>query len=364
MNNSNELQQTNLISSVKKKHIFIGIIFFVIIFSIKLFISTNPNIPSLRVDMTKNVHNSTITILSTNSTSTTIKMTVPTSQDPCEQIRCSVILHSSGGRLGNRMFIFASAYGLARTHNCRLYVSPSVLQELLDNFQMKSIDKNMWLSKEELSNLKNIQKKDTICSFLPELLKPNAFQNIELTGYWQSYLHFDAYREEIREIFSSRNDRLIRLAKYFTDITNDICPLCLPLPNTTHQELRQAFQTRYNITWISIHIRRKDFRGLGYASDDDYIRRAIIFFRERYCQYQVRFLVASDDKQYCRELFASEKKSGRIIILPDHFLPGDDLMALSLCHHSIVTGGTYGFWSAYLAGGDVVHDVRYQAKCS
>ena len=230
-----------------------------------------------------------------------------------------VILRISGGRLGNRMFMFASAYGLARTHNCRLHVSKSILAELSNNFQMKLIDENMWLSQEEFSNLKNIHNKNIVCSFLPELLRPNAFKNIELYGYWQSYLYFDAYREEIREFFSARNDSLIRLAAYFTSITNNICPLCLPLPNTTHKELRQAFQTRYNITWISIHIRRNDFRRLGYSSDDNYIHRAIIFFRRRYHQYQVRFLVASDDRSYCQQLFASERKSGRIIILPDTF---------------------------------------------
>jgi galactoside 2-L-fucosyltransferase 1/2 len=286
------------------------------------------------------------------------------SQNPCERIRCSIILRSSRGRLGNRMFMFASAYGLARTHNCRLHISKSILEELSNNFQMKLIDKNMWLSQEELNNLKNIQNQNTVCTFLPELLITNAFKNIELTGYWQSYLYFDAYREEIREIFSARNDTLIRLAEYFTNITKDICPLCLPLPNTTHKELRQVFQTRYNTTWISIHIRRDDFRGLGFASDDDYIRRAITFFRRRYHHYQVNFLVASDDKNYCQELFASEIKSRKIIILPNHFSPADDLMALSLCHHSIVTGGTYGFWSAYLTGGEVIHDVRYKAGCS
>jgi galactoside 2-L-fucosyltransferase 1/2 len=286
-----------------------------------------------------------------------------TSQNPCERLRCTVILHSSGGRLGNRMFMFASAYGLARVHNCRLHISESILQELANHFQIKPIEKNMWLSQTELSHVKDIQNKDTVCSFLPELLRPNAFHNIQLTGYWQSYLYFDAYREEIREFFIARTDTLIRLAAYLTNIIHSTCPLCLPLPNTTHQELRQAFRTRYNITWISIHIRLSDFRHLGYSSDNDYIRRAILFYQRRYYQYQIRFLVASDDRSYCRELFASEQRSGKIIILPDHFSPADDLMALSLCHHSIVTGGTFGFWSAYLAGGEVIHDVRYKAGC-
>ncbi len=285
------------------------------------------------------------------------------SYNPCEQIRCALVLRSSAGRLGNRMFMFASAYGLARAHHCRLHVSSSILKELSDSFRMKPIEADMWLSEVEVNHLRNIQKLDTVCSFLPELLRPNAFKNAELVGYWQSYLYFDAYRDEIREFFSTRDDALIRLEKYFTDIIRPSCPLCAPLPSRTHQDLRHALQTQYNITWISIHIRRSDFRGLGFSSDENYLHRAIGFFRRRYYRNQVRFLVASDDRSYCRNLFASEVKSGRIFILPDHFTPADDLMALSLCHHSIVTGGTFGFWSAYLAGGDVVHDVKYKAGC-
>jgi galactoside 2-L-fucosyltransferase 1/2 len=229
---------------------------------------------------------------------------------------------------------------------------------------MKLIDEKLWLSGKEFNQLMNIEKRESVCTFLPELLQLNAFKNIELGGYWQSYLYFDAYREDIRKIFTARNDALVRLAKYFTQIRKRICPSCSSLPDATHQQLREAIQTRYNIIWISIHIRRRDFIDVHYSSDDDYIHRAINFFRERYYQYRVRFLVASDDRNYCRRLFASEVKSGNVIILPDNFSPSDDLMALSLCHHSIVTGGTFGFWSGYLAGGQVIHDNKYKVECS
>ena len=401
MDNSTKLFERSFISPVKPKHIFLVIIFFMIISLSKFFNSSNSNNSSLHLIMTKktrtSIQTTTSELITTTTTTTTTATTSSTSthitstfqrtstiknfdeilcdnlteyrtsnisRNPCERIRCAIILRASGGRLGNRMFIYASAYGLARTHNCRLHVSTSILNELSNSFQMKSIDEKMWLAERDINQLQNIQIKNTVCSFLPELLIPNAFTNIELIGYWQSYLYFDAYREEIREIFTARHDSIVRLAKYFTDTINRTCSSCPALPNTTHRELRQAFQTRYNITWISIHIRRQDFRGLGYSSDDHYIRHAITLFRRRYYRKDVRFLVASDDRGYCRELFASEQKSGRVILLPDHFSPADDLIALSLCHHSIVTAGTYGFWSGYLAGGEVIHDVRYKIGCS
>jgi galactoside 2-L-fucosyltransferase 1/2 len=387
MDKSTESDRTNFLTSIKKKHIFIGITFLMIISSIKFFYSIKTEIPLLNITVAKQMNKSIQIILFTSTKTTSLaSKSLPSTikinskivnsdetlcdnlteyhpNNPCERIRCAIVLRSSGGRLGNRMFMFASAYGLARTQNCHLYVSATIRNELENNFQMKPIDEKIWLSEKKLGQLTNIRIRDTVCSFLPELIRPNAFKNIELHGYWQSYLYFDAYREEIRKIFSARNDALVRLAKYFTDLTNSICSLCSPLPDKTHQELRQAFQTRYNITWISIHIRRRDFLGLRYSSDESYIHRAIIFFRRRYYQNHVRFLVASDDRNYCRGLFASEQKSGRIIILPDHFSPTDDLMALSLCHHSIVTGGTFGFWSAYLAGGEVIHDIKYKTGC-
>ncbi|CAF1085416.1 unnamed protein product [Adineta steineri] len=335
--------------------------------------TTKSTITTMSTQITSIINLSNLTSTTTRTT-TTIDRGIPcdnvseshqlnASQNPCEKVRCNVIYRGSGGRLGNRMFMYASAYGLARTQNCRLYVAPPILTELSANFQMIPIDSKMYLSDEDYSKLYNIEIKSTTCTFQHELLRPNAFKNIELGGYWQSYLHFDAFREEIREIFTGRKDTLERVANYFNYITQPFCPTCLPLPNTTQKELRQAFRTRYNITWVGIHIRRLDFHGIGYASDTNYIYRAMTYFRRRYHDQRVRFLMASDDKTYCHEVFGKNRFK-KVFILPHDFSQADDLIALTLCHHSIVTGGTYGFWSAYLAGGDVLHDIKYQAVCA
>ena len=285
-------------------------------------------------------------------------------EHPCERIRCAVILRKSGGRLGNRMFMFASAYGLARTHHCRLHVSDQVNRDLFENFQMTPIEKTMWLSSEAVERLKDIHVEYNVCSFISSLIRPRAIRNLELTGFWQSYLYFDGYRDEIRQFFGGRNTTLIRLASYFTGLLAVDCPLCAPLPSGSQEELRQAFRTRYNITWISIQIRRADFRSLGYSSDDNYIRQAMSHYRRRYHSQQIRFLVASDDKRFCNEFFFADQGHRRVFVLPEDFPAAEDLISLSLCHHSIVSGGTYSFWSAYLAGGDVLHDIRYSTGCT
>ncbi|CAF1939774.1 unnamed protein product [Rotaria magnacalcarata] len=345
-------------------------------------ISTTTSLATLHITPLRNSSNVSIAVATPGSQTLSTTMATTTSFDevlcdnitesktinmpdnPCERIRCNILLRQSGGRLGNRMFMFASAYGLARTHNCRLFVAQPILNELSNNFQMKPIDKKMLLPAEEVNKLKDISNQLSICEFLPKMLIPHVFHTLEIFGYWQSYLYFDAYREEIREFFSSRNDTLSRLSAYLTNMIAGICPQCPSLPTTTHRELRQAFQNRYNVTWISIHIRRTDFRGLGYSSDDTYIRRAMNIYRRRYHNFDVRFLVASDDRPYCQQIFEGEIKARKVFVLPSTLSPGDDLMALTLCHHAIATGGTYGFWAAYLGGGEVIHDIRYKAGCS
>ena len=283
---------------------------------------------------------------------------------PCERIRCNVITSSNGGRLGNRMFMFAAAYGLARAHRCRLHVSDDIRRDLYGHFAMEPIDERIWLPSERVARLQDIVVRSTTCSFLPDLMRPDAFQNLKITGYWQSYLYFDGYRSEIQRIFSSRRETLIKLATHLTQLTELDCPSCPALPTASHEALRDAFRARGNITWIGVHIRRTDFHGIGYASDDHYVRQAMAFYRRRYHNRRTRFLLASDDKAHCHRLVAAEKTSRKAFVLPDQFSTSDDLMALTLCHHSIVTGGTYGFWAGYLAGGDVVHDVKYKAVCA
>ena len=65
-------------------------------------------------------------------------------------------------------------------------------------------------------------------------------------------------------------------------------------------------------------------------------------------------------ENYCRKLFRNQLN---VFLTPDSFSVGDDLIALSLCEHSIITGGTFGWWTAFLANGQVMHDTVYPSGC-
>jgi galactoside 2-L-fucosyltransferase 1/2 len=109
------------------------------------------------------------------------------------------------------------------------------------------------------------------------------------------------------------------------------------------------------VTWIGIHIRRGDF--LTFFKIDtsiEYIIQAMNYYRRKYIN--CRFLIASDDKKYVQTYLGNNTD---VFITPLNFFSGDDMAALALCEHMIVTAGTYGWWAAWLAGGEVIHDLNY-----
>ncbi len=129
------------------------------------------------------------------------------------------------------------------------------------------------------------------------------------------------------------------------------------LPKVVHIQMNMAHLKHYlsmsNFTWIGVHVKRiglyKDS-----LSSDVYIFNAMKYFSKKY--QNCIFIMASDDKEHCTRTFRQEKN---VIITPQHFSSSEDLAALALCQHSIITVGTFGWWSAFLAGGNVIHDVRY-----
>jgi galactoside 2-L-fucosyltransferase 1/2 len=284
-----------------------------------------------------------------------------------QKIHCIVYVKHCLGRLGNQMFIFASGYGLARLHSCHLYVSPEIIREIKKVFIFKLSSSFLLSSILYLPNGQNLTSMNRTtrsvgCQYLPELTRPNAIPPgtiFELTGYWQSYLHFAKYGDELRErIFVATQSILGNVSKLFVDIYEEKFDVSSQFSSDNHQILKKQIAQSNSITWIGMHIRRSDFTGLSFSSSNEYLFSAINYYTSLYPN--AHFLVATDDKPYCRNLF---RNYSNIYFTPQSFSPGHDLIALSVCQHSIVTGGTFSWWAAYLTNGQVVHDKVYPSGC-
>jgi galactoside 2-L-fucosyltransferase 1/2 len=265
------------------------------------------------------------------------------------------------------MFILATGYGLARIHSCYLYISYSILNEMKSVFVFNL--QNLLLSHTVFESImKNrshpIEKitREIGCRYLPELTHPNAMSQgtiFEMRGYWQTYLHFANYTNELREhIFVANESVLEKVAKFFLDLYQRKFAFAPQFSLENHPSLKKQLAQSNHTTWIGIHVRRSDFVQYKAASSDEYLFNAIEYYTRRYPN--AHFVVASDDKSYCKKLFHDRSN---VFLTPRSFSPGDDLITLSLCQHSIITGGTFGWWTAYLANGEVVHDTAYPTTC-
>ena len=303
----------------------------------------------------------------TSSASLTSNKTITLSPSHRKKFRCIVHTKVSGGRLGNHMFRIASAYGLARLHSCRLYLPPQLIKEMSSLF---AFDLSPFLISFNTFNstIYNTSKpmttksKYVICNYIVELTRPNALSPgsmFELKGFWQSYLHFAKYSNDIRgRLFAGKVSVLEKVSKFFVGIYQQKFNFKPQFSIEDHQSFKNQLTQLNWTTWIGVHVRRKDFVLIRFASSDKYIFSAIQYYTKRYPN--AHFLISSDDKAYCKNI---SRNHTNIFFTPQVFSDGDDLITLSLCEHSIITGGTFGWWAAYLANGEVIHDRVYPAGC-
>ena len=71
------------------------------------------------------------------------------------------------------------------------------------------------------------------------------------------------------------------------------------------------------------------------------------------------FVVVSDDLQWCKNTF---QDMDDVYFSHEDHSPYLDLAILSKCNHSIFGLGTFGWWGAYLAGGNTILAKDYTQK--
>lgn len=112
-------------------------------------------------------------------------------------------------------------------------------------------------------------------------------------------------------------------------------------------------------TFVGVHVRRGDYLKVmpyhwkGVVGDRAYLQQAMDWFRARH--EAPIFVVTSNGMEWCRENIDTSR--GDVIFAGDgqEGAPSKDFALLTQCNHTIMTIGTFGFWAAYLAGGNTVY---------
>ena len=241
------------------------------------------------------------------------------SQDKDENVPRYVVHAPMKGRIGNLMFQTASTFGIAATLKYKTYIPE--LHPLLHYFEM-SPSPSM-----KLTNTINVTEEECMDSAW-RCRKEIYSHNVTLHGFLQSWKYFRHIDQTIRKHFTIKSSYRDDAMKFLNSIRNR--------------------------TVIGIHVRRGDF-GKRYTSHCGYTMAAPDYFQKAMQLYRAEFknaifVVVSDSILWCKENIGADD-----VIYSNFRDPITDLALMSMCDHMIVSGGTYGFWGAWLAGGKVIY---------
>lgn len=118
---------------------------------------------------------------------------------------CLLVIRTADGAIGNRMFLFASAYGLARLHQCELYVAPWILTDLRSIFLVNLNQTPVHLiTRDSVVKEPGLYGRYSSCTLFDDLLRVPLKENLtryEMVGFYQAYGYFVKYRHEISFLF-------------------------------------------------------------------------------------------------------------------------------------------------------------------
>ncbi|XP_040285860.1 galactoside alpha-(1,2)-fucosyltransferase 2-like [Bufo bufo] len=244
------------------------------------------------------------------------------------------------GRLGNQIGEYAALFALAKMNGYRAYILPDMHQELSSLFKLNlplismDSDKRIKWKEYKLNNW--------MC---PEYHNITG-DNVKLKGFVYSWTFYHDIKSELMEEF------------IFHDFVKD----------EVNTYLAKVRGNRKNVTFVGVHVRRGDYVKLfveqkrGVLADQKYLQKATDYFRNKY-QNPV-FVVASNGMDWCKQninnslgdvYFAGDGNEGS---------PARDFALLAHCNHTIMTFGSFGIWTAYLAGGETMHLTNYNSPDS
>lgn len=265
-------------------------------------------------------------------------------------------------RLGNLMFEFASTYGIARKTGKRVHLGESnpVLSAFpkLREVALVTRSRNDSASWHTLVDNQN-------CAYL-RWLEDAAFMpcNVSLSGYMQSFKYFVEFSDEVR--------KLLRFNGSIQQSTDALMKASREKAQAAFAAQKATIAKAENITelfWIAVHVRRGDitfkqnFIKFGYlTATSEYLSKASSHFLYKYGKPHVGivFLVFSDDIPWCKANFTvGDRKMDRNHRYNVQFVGSDDraldLSFMSRCNATIMTVGSFGWWAAFLAGGETFY---------
>ena len=235
------------------------------------------------------------------------------------------------GRLGNNMFEYASSQAIAlRNDLVPLYDTTCAIFKI---FNIPKLDSSRKACK-DCKNMTYPPDKIFLSAYLydrgTELLgniSKSKNVNVVLYGFWHSWRYFEDIKDKIKSIFQIKSEIKDKALKFL-------------LQNTPVKWINITF------VYVGVHIRLTDRKQ---EWNINYLKKAISYYTEQF--KNIQFVVCSDVIKQAKKIFPK----GNYEVLYSINSRETDLAILASCNHSIITVGTFGWWGAWLAGGQVVY---------
>lgn len=247
------------------------------------------------------------------------------------------------GGLGNQMFQYASLYGLGKANGLKPLVSEHSL--VARTFRVLRARRT---NETNAGKLYGFYQERRSNAFDQRTFSLNFMRNIRLEGFFQSWRYFDHIRSDLRKQYAFRSGAVRLVDDFLLEALGNFLL-------SRHDEM--PADGKIDIKFVGVHVRRGDFLDSynvekGYTvADKVYLSKAIRYYENKY--QRVIFIVCTDDLPWSQENLVASK--GMIVFSKFQNRPQLDMCILSKCNHSIITVGTFGWWGAWLAGGETVY---------
>ncbi|XP_061187175.1 galactoside alpha-(1,2)-fucosyltransferase 2-like [Saccostrea echinata] len=255
--------------------------------------------------------------------------------------RIGFLCGSVTGNLGNRLFVFASIYGIAKMKNITYFIPRH--DTLFSVFNLFN-DSHLIIAKDSRKCKGTFFRKERkCCGYDPKLLNFQANTGYTLITYLQSWKYFEGATKNLRKQLTFKNDIQLWVNHTLEKISKG-----------------QNYSHRDDVIFIGVHVRRGDMltsvSAYGYqVATPNYLHRAI----NRFIHLpNVIYVVCSLEIQWVKQqlqnitnIYYSDPKHGA----------HKDLALLAACDHVITTVGTFGWWGGWLSSGNVTY-FKWPAK--
>jgi len=238
------------------------------------------------------------------------------------------LVHFKGVRLGNQLFQLASLCGIASENGRHLQLTPPLRRQLSAVFPR--VSSFPAVSRRLAKTYRRLGEAKGFAVYSDQLLNLPR-ENIQISGYLQSWRYFTAHEEEVRALLEFKPEVAAAASQFFDTLMRTLAPR--------------------HVTLVGVHVRRGDILTKPWLRVPGrmYIVNAMAYFRLQFPD--VHFVLCSDDTTWC------EKELGRLpnVTVSKGNRSEVDLAILAGCQHSVMTVGTFGWWGAWLSGGHVVY---------